>query len=118
MKKLLLVSVLLFTTLGFSQIIVNKENIKESVLIFEVWAFKKPFTSKECYFINYGQNNFRPCNYDLLNQGIKNDVDKKFEKGEWLKLLQYLESQGFTKESERQETIGDINGRVITFKKY
>ena len=105
------------SVLSFGQIIVNKEDIKDKVSIFEVWAFKKPFTSKECYFINYGQDNFKPANYDLLGQGIKSLDDKKFEKGEWLKLIQYLESQGFIKDSERDETIGDIKGRIITFKK-
>jgi hypothetical protein len=117
MKKVLVLGLLLVNGLGFSQINVNKEDIKDKVTMFEVWAFKKPFTSKECYFINYGQDNFKPSNYDLLGQGIRNANDDKFEKGEWLKLIQYLESQGFIKDDERNETIGNINGRIITFKK-
>jgi len=57
MKEIIGMSVLLFAscTLSWGQIIVNKEDIKEKATMFEVWAFKKPFTNQECYFIDYGQ---------------------------------------------------------------
>lgn len=117
-KNILILAVSLFTSsFCFGQITVNKEDIKDKVEIFEVWSFKKPFSSKECYFIDYGQKNFKPVNYDLMGQGVIDKDGRKFEKGEWLSLLQYLESQGFIKDGERSETIGDINGRVTTFKK-
>ena len=108
---------IILNTLTYGQIIVNKEDIKEKVTMFEVWAFKKPFTSQECYFIDYGQKNFKPSNYDLLEQGIKDKDGKKFEKGEWIKLYQFLESQGFVRDNEREEKIGNIKGRIITFKR-
>lgn len=115
--KTLPILLIFICSVGYGQIIVNKEDIKDKVTIFEVWAFKKPFTQKECYFIDYGQENFKPFNYDLKEQGIKDSEGKKFEKGEWLKLIQYIESQGFAKDSERSESIGDVQGRIITFKK-
>lgn len=117
MKKLILLFTLTASVLVFSQIITNKKDIKDQVSVFEVWAFKKPFTQKECYFINYGQEKFKPSNYDLLGQGISNKDNRKFEKGEWLQLVQYLESQNFYKDEERPETIGDVQGRIVTFKK-
>lgn len=115
MKKILISLGVMFSSVIYSQIIVNKEDIKDKVDEFEVWAFKKPFTSKDCYFINYGQKKFTPSNYDLLGQGIIDKDGNKFEKGEWLRLSKYLREQGFKKESEREEYIGDLKGRVITF---
>lgn len=106
-----------FYNIAFSQITTNKEDIKDKVSVFEVWAFVKPFTMKECYFINYGQKKFRPNNYDLVGQGIFDKDNRKFEKGEWLQLVQYLKTQGFEKKEERPGAIGDITGRVATFEK-
>ncbi|MFY7845485.1 hypothetical protein [Chryseobacterium gambrini] len=117
MKKFLFIFLLGFSCILSAQIITSKEDIKDKVDVFEVWAFIKPFTMKECYFINYGQKKFRPNNYDLVGQGIFDKDNRKFEKGEWLQLVQYLKSQGFEKKEERPGYIGDITGRVITFEK-
>lgn len=117
MKKKVFALLMIISSFSFAQIKTNKEDIKDKVSTFEVWAFKKPFTMKECYFINYGQKNFKPNNYDLVGQGIYDKADRKFEKGEWLQLNDYLESQGFFKTDERKDNIGNVEGRIITFKK-
>lgn len=117
MKKIILLALLSFSYFASAQIIVNKEDIKDKTDIFEVWAFIKPFNLKESYFINYGQKKFRPNNYDFSGQCIFDKDNRKFEKGEWLQLVQYLKSQGFEKKEERPGTIGDITGRIATFEK-
>ncbi|WP_312922588.1 hypothetical protein [Empedobacter brevis] len=117
MKNILVISSIIISGFVNAQIITNKEDISEKVEMFEVWAFKKPFSLKESYFINYGQDKFKPNNYDLVGQGIQDKEGKKFDKGEWLKLVQYLEKNGFYKQEERAETIGNVEGRIITFKK-
>lgn len=117
MKKILLIGLVGMSISTFSQIITNKEDISDKVDTFELWAFVKPFTSKECYFINYGQKKFKPNNYDLLGQGVYDKDNRKFEKGEFLQLNKYLKDNGFQKSDERPATIGDIQGRVITFEK-
>lgn len=117
MNKILFFLAIIISTIYSAQIITSKEDIKGKVDTFEVWAFIKPFNMKESYFINYGQNKFRPNNYDLLGQGIFDKENRKFEKGEWLQIVQYLKSQGFEKKEERPGTIGDITGRIATFEK-
>ncbi len=117
MRKFILAAVILFSSLGFSQIIVNNEDIKNKTSMFEVWAYKKPFSQKECYFIDYGQSDFNPVLCDYKTQSISDSNSLKFEKGEWIKLIQYIESQGFEKNAERTQAIGSGIARVITFKK-
>lgn len=117
MKKILFSLLICFSAAFSAQIITSKEDIKDKIDVFEVWAFVKPFTLKECYFINYGQKKFRPNNYDLVGQGIFDKDNRKFEKGEWIQLVQYLKSQGFEKKEERTGYIGDLTGRVVTFEK-
>ncbi len=117
MKKIIVALFIATSSFISAQIITSKEDIKDKVDVFEVWAFIKPFTMKECYFINYGQKKFKPNNYDLVGQGIFDKDNRKFEKGEWLQLVQYLKSQGFEKKEERPGTIGDITGRIATFEK-
>ena len=117
MKKIVLFFALVICIYANGQIIVNGNDITKETETFEVWAFKKPFSQKEVYFANYGQDKFRPHYYDHKTQAIRNANGEKFEKGEWLQLLKYLKSQGFEKTDERQENIGDIIGRVITFEK-
>jgi len=73
-----------------SQIIVNEVDITKETEMFDVWAFKKPLSSKESYFIDYGQDGFKIHNYDTKKQSIFNKDGVKFEKGEWIKLVKYL----------------------------
>ena len=97
--------------------VVNGTDLNEEVDIFEVYAFKKPFSTKECFFADYGQKNFKLHFYDHKRQAIYNAEGEKFEKGEWLNLMKYLRSQGWKKTDERKEKLGDNEGRVVTFEK-
>lgn len=115
MKQLLFGIAMAITTTSFSQVIVNKVDVNDAAKTIEVWAFVKHFTVEECYFMNYGQEKFRPNYYDHKTQMISDKDRNKFKKGEWLKLTNYLESQGWEQKSERKATIGDLEGRVTTF---
>ena len=112
MKKL--ITFLALAVISFaaqSQIIVNGNDISNESII-EIWAFKKPLTSKEVFFANYGQDKFRPHYYDHKTQRI-DGVDK----AESIKLLKLMRDNGFTKIDEREENIGNVKGRVLTFEK-
>lgn len=117
MKKLVIILGLCIAHYYSSaQLMVNNINITEKAEMFEIWAFKKPFTNKECYFLDYGQSGFKPVNYDLKEtQTIRNKDGEKFEKGSWMTLYSYLRNEGYEKESERPDKIGNVEGRVITF---
>lgn len=109
MKKIILtVAIALITLTASSQISVNGTDITNEPLV-EVWAFKKPFSTKESIFVNYGQSKFRPHYYDK-NQGIDG-----IEKGEWMKVLKLFINNGFERMDERQDFVGNQEGRVITF---
>ena len=117
MKKISLFIALFFCLFMNAQIVVNGNDITKEVDAFEVWAFKKPFSQKESYFINYGQDKFRPHYYDHKTQAVLTADGEKFGKGEWLQLVKYLKEQGFEKTDERLENIGDVQGRVVTFER-
>lgn len=112
MKKL--ITILALTAITFSaqsQIIVNGNDISNESII-EIWAFKKPLSSKEVFFANYGQEKFRPYYYDHKSQRI-DGVGKSAS----IKLLKLMRDNGFTKIDEREEYIGNAKGRVLTFEK-
>lgn len=112
MKKLFtIIAIAMITFTAQSQIIVNGQDISNSEII-EIWAFKKPFTMKDVYFADYGQDKFRPNMYDSKKQRIRG-----IEKGEGIKLLQLMKHAGYKKTEERVDKIGNIQGRVMTFKK-
>lgn len=98
-----------------AQIFVNKVDITKETETFDVWAFTKPFSTKESFFIDYGQDDFKPHYYDHKTQLISDKDGNKFEKGEWIKLVKYLNANGFEEKSSRDANIGDVKGRVITF---
>ncbi len=77
----------------------------------------KPFSTKESYFVNFGQEKFRLHYYDHKTQAIFDADGGKFNKGEWLKLMQYLRAEGWKKTDERQEMLGNNEGRVVTFER-
>lgn len=113
-NNLVLLISLLTISCSFGQT-VNNEKI--DVDTFEVWAFKKPFNNKESYFANYGQKKFRPHYYDHKTQIIKDNEGKAFDNGEWLSLISFLKNEGWVKSDERHETIGNLQGRVVTFER-
>ena len=85
--------------------------------MFDVWSFTKSFTTKNCYYIDYGQENFHSYYFDAKRQAIKDSAGVKFEKGEWIQLVQYLESQGYEQTNQRIEKVGDLSGTVTTFRR-
>lgn len=114
--KLLFFFLFLSTTLSFSQV-VNKVSISKETDVLELYCFKKPFSQKESFFIDFGQDKFRPHYYDHKTQAVFDDSARKFKKGEYLKLYKYLKSKSWIKIDERDHEIGDVKGRVITFEK-
>ena len=112
MKKLItILAIASITFAANSQIIVNGNDISNESII-EVWVFKKPLTSKEVFFANFGQDKFRPHYYDHKTQKIDG-----VGKAESIKLLKLMRDNGFTKIDEREENIGNVKGRVLTFEK-
>ncbi len=100
-----------------AQVLVNNQDLNVAVEIFELYAFKKPFSTKECYFVNFGQDRFKLHFYDHKTQAVFDAEGKKFEKGEWLRMLNYLRVQGWRKADERTEKLGNNEGRVVTFER-
>ena len=119
MKKrlLLITSTFLIAITIKSQVMVNGIDLNKEVEAFEVWAVKKPFSQKESLFVNYGQDNFRQSNYDSKKQCILDKNGRKFMKGEYMKLYNYLKNQGWIKTSEVETSIGSQKGRIIMFEK-
>lgn len=112
MKKAILLFAII-ASVSMSAQTVNKEKVESNIM--EVWAFKKPFSNSESYFADYGQKKFRPHYYDHKTQSISDNDGNKFKKGDWVGLYSYLQSEGWEKTGERPATIGDLEGRVITF---
>lgn len=115
-KFLLLFFTLLVSSLIYSQK-VNGKDLKNETDYFELWMFKKPFTSQECYFVDYGQEKFKPHYYDHKRQAITDNSGQKFEKGKYVKLAKFLKESGWKKTGQREAEIGDIKGTIISFEK-
>lgn len=115
MKKLLFAGLVLSFMNLKAQVIVNGNDINKTATTLEVWAIAKPFNTKESMFADYGQDDFKSHYYDHKSQAINDKDGKKFEKGEWVKLLNYLTSEGWEMKSERPGNVGDQKGRIITF---
>jgi hypothetical protein len=116
MKKLITFSILMSFFFGYNQTI-NGVNISEKTKLFELYAFKKPFSIEESFFIDYGQDKFRPHYYDHKTQAIINDEGEKFKKGDYIGILKFMKLKGWQKINERESFIGDIRGRIITYEK-
>lgn len=119
MKKILFSTAFILTSLFASaQIIVNKEDLNQVADSFELYAVIKPFTTEECVFIDYGQDKFRPNNYDLRDvQAIYDKDGNKFKKGDYRKVVKYIESQGWKATDKRVKKIGNIDANVTIFEK-
>lgn len=113
----LLILIFALPLLANAQVVVKDTDLNEAVEMFELYAFKKPFSTKEVYFVNFGQDKFRLHFYDHKSQAIFDDKGEKFEKGEWLKLMNYLRAQGWKKTDERKESLGNNEGRVVQFER-
>ena len=118
MKTFVIFSLLiLFGVSSNAQVYVNGVDLNKESEIITIYAFKKPFSTKECYFCDYGHDGFRLANYDSKKQCIKDKNGKKFERGEYMKLYSYLKSQGWKKSDEFEESLGDNKGRAIIFER-
>lgn len=117
MKKILLSTFLVFSITSYSQVVVDGVDLNNEVQMFEVYLMQKPFSVKESIFANSGKNNFKLQNYDTKKQSIYNAEGKKFEKGQYLELYNYLISQGWESTDEHQVKLGNNTGRTIMFKK-
>ena len=106
----------LISTFSFSQK-VNNKSISDETDVFELYAVAKPLSIKESFFVNYGQDKFRLHYYDHKTQAICDDTGKKFKKGDYLKIAKFLKLKGWKKTDEREVSIGDQKGRVVTFQK-
>jgi hypothetical protein len=116
MKKLFFLFVIYFICLNASsQVMVGGIDLNTTVQMFELNVMAKPFNTKESLFINYGQEGFRLSNYDLMKQGVSDASGKKFEKGEYLKLFQYLMEQGWEKVDQKTVTLGTQTGTTYIF---
>jgi hypothetical protein len=116
MKKLKLL-ILLISNIAFSQVFVNNTNLNQNVKNFELHVAKKPFTSKDCFYVDYGQKDFKEHFYDHKIQAVFDINNVKFEKGEYLKLLNYLEQNGWVKDSQRETELGDVKINIFLFRK-
>ena len=75
------------------------------------------FTQADCYYVDYGQKGFKEHFYDYKSQAVLDKNNVKFEKGEYMKLLNYLEAQGWVKDSQRESELGDVNQDYTISKK-
>ena len=101
-----------------NSLMVNGQDLNTTVKMFELYSSKKPFTNKECFYIDSGNNNFKSQNYDVTkNQSIFDKDGKKFEKGENMRLAQYLDDAGWVEAATRQTTQGDVPVTVVRYKR-
>jgi hypothetical protein len=118
MKKILIVIFIITTNAAFGQLIVNNQDLNKTVKNFELHLAIKPFTSKQCLYIDYGQDGFRESNYDLNEkQSIYDSTGNKFVKGDYMKLYNYLTAIGWEKDSQRESSLGDVKISIILFKR-
>lgn len=119
MKKIFTLSMLLSLSItSYSQVIVNNENLNEVAESFELYSAIKPFTTEECVFIDYGQDKFKPNNYDLKDlQAVYDKDGNKFKKGEYRKLVKYLESEGWKATDKRTSKIGNIETNITIYER-
>lgn len=82
MRKLIFVILLGLSASLKAQVYVNETNLNTTVKQFELHIAKKPFTTKDCYYIDYGQK-FKEGDYDVVKrQAVCDSNNIKFEKGE------------------------------------
>lgn len=119
MKKIMMIlAMVIFSMTSKAQVYVNNVDLNKTVKMFELHMAIKPLTSKQCYYVDYGQEGFRENNYDILEkQAICDSTKTKFVKGEYLKLINYLDSQGWVKDSQRESKIGNVRVDIILFRK-
>lgn len=118
MKLSFLALILIFCQSGFGQLFVNGNDLNKTAKSFELHLAVKPFTAKQCLYIDYGQDGFKEANYDLSDkQAVYDSVGKKFSKGEYMKLSNYLEATGWIRDSQRESNLGDVKISIMMFKR-
>lgn len=118
MRKIITFLLLFVAFYTNAQVIVNKENLNEVADSFDLFVAIKPFTTEECVFIDYGQDKFKPNNYDLKDvQAVYDKDGNKFKKGDYRKLVKYLEAEGWKQTDKRMSKIGNIDINIVTFER-
>jgi hypothetical protein len=119
MKTIRLLLVALVLTLSsnvYSQVYVNNVDLNKAVKMFELHCTLRPFTPVPCLYIDYGQK-FIETFYDSKTQAVCDSNNVKFKKGELMKLMQYLDNQGWIVVSQRDYNLTTITGSIITYKR-
>ena len=101
-----------------NSLMVNGQDLNTTVKMFELYSAKKPFNFIESCRVKTKNNNFKSQNYDVTkNQSIFDKDGKKFEKGENMRLAQYLDDAGWVEAATRQTTQGDVPVTVVRYKR-
>jgi hypothetical protein len=116
MKKLILLLALTLSSTAYSQdvLTVNNKNINEYEYI-DVYTAIKPLSTKECIFIDTGDNDFKKKNYDATkNQRIYWN-EKKLKSGNVMKVKKYLLLNGWSKIDGSETSQGDVQISINTY---
>lgn len=104
---IIMIAIALLSTMTISaQVYVGDIDLNTTVKSFELHVAKAGFSNKDRLYIDYGQK-FREFDYDVENgtygqsQGVYDSAKVKFKKGEYLRLINYLDSQGWQQVSQR-----------------
>lgn len=116
MKKLLF-PILLISISTQAQVYVDSTDLNTAVKYFELHITKKPFSTKDCYYVDYGQKDFRERGFDNESQSVHNKDSVKFEKGEFVKLVNYLGEQGWIKDGQRETKSGKELITIVLFRR-
>ena len=118
MRKLMTVLVLALTALSLNaqEVKVNKKDI-ETYSYIEVHSGIKMMTTRECVFIDTGDNKFKPVNWDLTkNQSVFFD-GKRLKPKDSSKLKKYLLSNGWKIADKTESSIGTIKTNITVYTK-
>jgi hypothetical protein len=118
MKKLTITlgTILIALTLQAQDVKINSKKI-ESFNYLEVYSGVKMMTTKEAVFVDTGDNNFKPVNWDLTkNQSVWFD-GKRLKPKDSIKLKKYLLSNGWKIADKSPSSIGNIKITITTYTK-
>lgn len=107
MKRLFLLIGIIMSITSYGQLYVGDVDLNVTVKTFELHVAKAGFSNKERLYIDYGQKKFREFDYDSdittygQFQAIYDSNKVKFKKGEFIRLMNYLDSQGWEQVSQR-----------------